>query len=208
MVHRSQKAIYSQADMLMWIVPFVLLFGLFTGSAWTEDHLLAEIAEIGGLFLAFLAMIGRAWTYLFLENSSKNIPVIQGPFRFVAYPLHFFASLAMGGLGLKMGSYTAGLVLFFIGYVISRIVINHNEKIERKHMSDEQSLYESLVPNFFPSFQSRITADGQIDQPSYSGLTLKLIAIDLAIFFGLVLAAELFDTLHDEGTLRQFFLLF
>ncbi len=107
-----------------------------------------------------------------------------------------------------MESYTAGLVLFFIGYVISRIVINHNEKIERKHMSDEQSLYESLVPNFFPSFQSRITADGQIDQPSYSGLTLKLIAIDLAIFFGLVLAAELIHTLHDEGTLRQFFLLF
>jgi protein-S-isoprenylcysteine O-methyltransferase Ste14 len=204
----TQKAIYSQGDLLMWLIPFVLLFGLFTGSAWTEDHFLAELAEIAGLFVAFLAMIGRAWTYLFLENPDKHIPVIQGPFRFVAYPLHFFASLAMGGLGLMMGSYLAGIFLFFIGYLISRIFINHNEKIERKHMSDEQSLYETLVPNFFPSFSARITSDGQIDQPTYSARTLKLIAFDLMIFFALVLAAELFDILHEEGTISQWFLLF
>lgn len=192
----------------MWMVPLVLLIGLITGSAWQQGHWMEEIAEFSGLLIAFFAMIGRAWTYLFMENTPSHLPVIQGPFRHMAYPLHFFASLAMGGLGLMMGSYTIGLLLFLAGFVMSRILINHNEKVLRREVSDEQSLYQNIVPNFFPSLRARITADGQVDRPIYTSQTIRLIAIDLAIFCALIVAADLFDGLHENGTLSQFFLLY
>jgi protein-S-isoprenylcysteine O-methyltransferase Ste14 len=198
------KQVRVQRDFIIMMIPMVLVVGLFVTTAWPEDHVAAELAEQLGLFFIIFSMLGRAWTYLFLENKQNGLPVIQGPYRHMGYPLFFFATLALAGIGLMLGTWVAGLLMFVAGFILSRVFITRIRNARIDQESEEDVLYRGLVPEFFPAFASRIRNDGIIDQPKYGPQTMRLVATDLLVFSTFIIAAETFDWMHEEAIIGYY----
>ncbi|KXF78106.1 hypothetical protein ATN84_23305 [Paramesorhizobium deserti] len=129
----------------------VLLFtsGVFEPGSWQREAL-----ESTGLLMVFVAILGRAWSTLYIGGRKIDHLVTSGPYSVTRNPLYLFSFAAAAGLGAQTGSITIALVLVLVAYAIFWPVVQREEAALHEIHGESFELYLKSVPRFAPRWRS------------------------------------------------------
>ncbi|MEO9341009.1 isoprenylcysteine carboxylmethyltransferase family protein [Mesorhizobium sp. SB112] len=134
--------------MLLMLPLLVLTTGLVQPGSWPR-----ELMEGVGVFLIFMAILGRAWCTLYIGGRKIRELVTTGPYSLVRNPLYFFSLVALTGLGAQTGSLIITSLFLVSAYVIFTAVVRQEESALRQIHGSQFDSYCSSVPRFVPNFR-------------------------------------------------------
>lgn len=139
----------------------VLVAITFTASAW-NPYAIAVMLVIG-YSLVRVAIIGRAWTALYLIGNKKFTLVTVGPYAMCRNPLYFFTFLGLIGIGFAAGSLFVVVLIGAWFAVYYPFVIRKEERTLRALHGEAFSTYRTSTPPFFPRLMAlRDTAEWSV----------------------------------------------
>lgn len=166
-----------------------------SASAWSP--LSAAVMLVMGYSLVRLAIIGRAWTALYLIGNKKHCLVTDGPYSMCRNPLYFFTLIGLIGIGFAAGSFSIALLIgawFVLYYPL--VIRKEERKLQALH-GEAFAAYKATTPAFFPRLSMLREAAAWSVQPAKVRRTTK----DYVwMIWGLGLV-QLFATLHYAGIL-------
>jgi protein-S-isoprenylcysteine O-methyltransferase Ste14 len=157
------------------LVSPALLFttGVFEPGSWQREAL-----EGAGVLLVFIAILGRAWSTLYIGGRKIDHLVTSGPYSVTRNPLYLFSFAAAAGLGAQTGSITVALFLALVTYAIFWPVVQREEAILFQIHGESFENYLKAVPRFAPRWRlwkdaPRLEIDpGRLRQTVLDGLIM------------------------------------
>lgn len=131
----------------------VLLFSpalLFTTGVFEPGSWQREALEGIGVLMVFTAILGRAWSTLYIGGRKIDHLVTAGPYSVTRNPLYLFSFVAVLGLGLQTGSITIALGLLLIAYAVFWPVVLREEAALHEIHGAPFEIYRNSVPRFAP----------------------------------------------------------
>lgn len=144
-VSRSTPRIrFTQAIYLAVIVLVALSQGrMLTGLAGT-------LAQLAGLVLVSLAVLGRLWTSLFIAGRKDRELVTDGPYSLCRNPLYGLSLVGAAGIGLASRSVTLTLALpALLAVIFARVIRQEESHLASVHAGD-YAAYQAAVPRYWP----------------------------------------------------------
>lgn len=172
-------------------------------SYWPDGKFVHESIEWVGILLISICVMGRTWCSLYIGRNKNHEVVAEGPYSIARHPLYTFSIIGAVGVGAQAGGFTAALVAGFVTWVI----FLRMSQIEEDNMiglfGARYFEYSVRVPRFVPNFSLYHSRESLQVFPRQIAITF----FDAVIFFIAVPVMELFDYLHDVGTLPTWFYL-
>lgn len=205
----SQKPFDQQKRRLFiaLFVPVFLWLIFCSQTAWEADLLICEIAEITGLLLIFLGVLGRCWSILYIGDKKNKQLVRAGPYRYTRNPLYFFSALGMLGVGLAAESVILAGLFFCFTWLSFMFVAKMEASTLRSRFGEEYDSYCNSTPAFFPS----LTANEDFIEPdeiTFSQKALRKTFLDASFFLLMIPLLELREWTQDVGWAVPMFFLF
>jgi protein-S-isoprenylcysteine O-methyltransferase Ste14 len=173
----------------------------FTRSVGTSGGFLHEAAEIGGMILIAMAIVGRSWCTLYIGGRKAHEIVAMGPYSISRNPLYVFSLIGVAGIGLQTGSLVLGLLLAAVALAIFLPVILSEEGALASNFGAEYEAYRARVPRFGPRISAWRDTETVVVHPrrlwrTFAEALLFLLAMPLC---------EAIDRLQDAGYLVPLF---
>lgn len=193
---RRKLAIALTAAVLVGVAPFVRSYGAVSG-------VLHDTAELVGLVLIGVAIMGRVWCTLYIGGRKANELVDTGPYSITRNPLYMFSFIGAAGIGLGSGSLLIGAVFALGAYVLFRPVVLSEEQALRALFGPPFEDYCRRVPRFLPRFSAWRETDVLVVRPATLWRTMR----DGLAFLMVVPFFELVEKLQDAGVFTPYILL-
>lgn len=137
----------------LWGVGILIaLASLVVQSAWDPGTVADDGLEALGAVLILLCGLGRAWSILYIGGRKTRELVRQGPYSLTRNPLYLFTLVGVFGLGLQIGSVTAGCIYLAVTLAVFLPVIRSEERALAERFGAEFQAYRSEVPVLLPRF--------------------------------------------------------
>ncbi|MGN7774381.1 methyltransferase family protein [Phyllobacterium sp. 22552] len=141
---QSRRKMKIRLALLLFSPALLFTTGIFEPGSWQREAL-----EGVGVLLVFLAILGRAWSTLYIGGRKIDHLVTAGPYSVTRNPLYLFSFVAVLGLGLQTGSITIALGLL-VAYAIFWPVVLREEATLHKIHGVLFEIYRNSVPRFAP----------------------------------------------------------
>ncbi|MFD2237613.1 methyltransferase family protein [Aureimonas populi] len=132
---------------ILFLSPLLLLAtGPWEPGSWQRRSM-----EDIGVLLIFVAILGRAWSILYIGGRKTRDLVATGPYSVTRNPLYFFSFMALAGLGAQTGSFAIILVLLAAAWAIFLPVVHREEAALGEAHGRRFETYRASVPRFLPN---------------------------------------------------------
>ena len=188
-----------RARRIMLAAASALGIGIFmvAGPYWPDGGLVHEGIEWIGVGLITICVLGRAWCILHIRNR-KNLEMVEdGPYSVVRHPMYVFAIIGAYGMGAQAGGLTAALVCGFVTWTILSMLSEADDETMVEIFGARYFHYMMRVPAFIPNFSLYRSSSSLTFGPRQ----LVVMCLDAMIFFASIPVMEVFDHLHESGTL-------
>lgn len=131
----------------------VMAVALCTGSIWPEDGAARALIESIGLAMIAIAVVGRAWCFLYIGGRKAEQLVTTGPYSVCRNPLYLFSFVGALGVGAQSGSMTLGVIFLLAATAIFIPLIGREETYLANAMPQAFGVYRSLTPRLWPQLR-------------------------------------------------------
>lgn len=131
----------------------VLAYALFVEPPKVISPLLADVAELVGLFLLGTAAFGRIWCLVFIAGKKNNALLTDGPYSVVRNPLYVFTFLGVVGFGLAVENPLLALILGILFATYYPFVVRREEKHLESIFGAVFQEYCRRTPRWIPDFR-------------------------------------------------------
>jgi protein-S-isoprenylcysteine O-methyltransferase Ste14 len=170
----------------------------------TLEGLAHELIEISGLALAFICVIGRMWSILYV-GSKKNVQLVMtGPYSTTRNPLYFFSTIGAVGIGLMYGSLLVALLLGLSAYAVLSVTAAKEADYLRTMFGPAYDAYAQRTPMFWPKVALYEDTREVVCSPKALRRTL-LDALPFLVVFPVI---ETIEYLQETGVLPVLFRVF
>ncbi|MGE0845198.1 MAG: isoprenylcysteine carboxylmethyltransferase family protein [Flavobacteriaceae bacterium] len=192
--------VYRKPLIALAIIPLTAAI-LFNVSAFAPDTFGHEAVEMVGLALIALCIIGRTWSSMYIGGRKIETIVAEGPYSVVRNPLYVFSIIGAVGIGMQLGSVTAGVLLGALTLIFFYLMVLGEERVLLELHGAPYRDYLKRVPRFLPDFSLWHDQETLRVSPRYVRSTF----IDALFFLIAVPAFEALEGLQNSGALPIFF---
>ncbi|MGE0231763.1 MAG: isoprenylcysteine carboxylmethyltransferase family protein [Flavobacteriaceae bacterium] len=195
LVHNRRKLLLGAAGVLA-------LAGLvFNVSQFAPDTAAHEWIEYAGLALIVICIVGRTWSSMYIGGRKLKGIVTDGPYSIVRNPLYVFSVIGAAGVGMQLGSVTAGGLLGTVVFIFFYLLTIQEERVLEKLHGDVYRDYCSRVPRMVPDL--RLWHDAE--RIEISPRVVRSTFFDALIFLVAVPAFEMLENLQVAGYVPTLF---
>lgn len=163
-----------------------------------------EFIEISGIVLAFICIVGRMWSILYV-GAKKNLELVMtGPYSMTRNPLYFFSTIGAVGIGLMYGSLLVALLLGLSVYAVLSVTAAKEAEYLRTMFGPAYDVYAQRTPMFWP----KIALYEDTQEVIFSPKALKRTLLDALPFLAVFPIIETIEYLQETGVLPVLFRLF
>lgn len=156
-----------------------------------------EFIEIAGVALAFVCIVGRMWSILYVGSKKNKELVTSGPYSMTRNPLYFFSCIGAVGIGLMYGSVLVALLLGGIAYLVLSTTASKESAYLQTMFGPAYDAYARRTPMFWP--KPALYEDAQ--EVYFSPKALKKTVLDGALFLAAFPIIETIEYLQAAGYL-------
>lgn len=175
----------------------IALLSLVVQSAWVPGTFMDDSLEAVGAVLILFCGLGRAWSILYIGGRKTRELVRQGPYSLTRNSLYLFTLVGVFGLGLQIGSVTAGCIYLAVTLAVFLPVIRSEERALAERFGAEFQAYRRDVPMLLPRFA------GWRDTESFNVAPAQLYksARDSFVLLAIIPLFDFIDLLQAHGLL-------
>ncbi len=160
-----------------------------------------EFIEISGMVLAFICIVGRMWSILYV-GAKKNLELVMtGPYSTTRNPLYFFSTIGAVGIGLMYGSLLVALLLGLSAYVVLSVTAAKEAEYLRTMFGPAYEIYAKRTPMFWP----KIALYEDTQEVIFSPKALRRTLLDALPFLAVFPIIETIEYLQETGVLPVLF---
>lgn len=160
---------------------------------WAHDGI-----EAFGLGLILIAIVGRAWSSLYIGGRKREVIVDRGPYSISRNPLYVFSFFGAFGIGAQSGSLTIALLFLAAAILVFRLVVAREEAWLLGAFGEDYAAYMKRTPRFWPNFSRWRDEDSLEVRPAFFLLTLR----DGLVFLLAIPLFEAVDWMQEAGWLH------
>lgn len=194
--------VHNRRKLLLGFAGLVALAALvFNVSRFAPDTMAHEIIEYAGIALIVVCILGRTWSSMYIGGRKLKGIVTDGPYSIVRNPLYVFSVVGAAGVGMQLGSITAGLLLAAVVFVFFYLLTLQEEQVLESLHGDVYRAYCAKVPRMVPN--PALWHDA--DRIEISPRIVRTTFFDALIFLVAVPAFETLESLQLAGYVPTLF---
>ena len=144
--------VHNRRKLLLGIAGLIALAALvFNVSRFAPDTAVHETLEYFGIALIIACILGRTWSSMYIGGRKLKGIVTDGPYSIVRNPLYVFSVIGAAGVGMQLGSITAGLLLGAVVFIFFYLLTLQEEQVLEKLHGDVYRAYCAKVPRMIPN---------------------------------------------------------